>query len=114
MTDSILNSIKKLLGILPDDTEFDQDIIIHINSVFMILNQLGVGTTDVFEINDAKTEWASFVAEENTLSLLKSYMYAKVRLMFDPPQTAMLVSAIERLINEYEYRLLVQVDQLNN
>lgn len=108
--ESILDSIKKMLGIGPDYTHFDTDIIIHINSVFMVLNQLGVGPSDPFVITNADQIWSDFLEEKTTVELCKSYMYLKVRLIFDPPTTGVLHEAMERQIKEFEWRLNVQVD----
>jgi len=112
MVASILNTVKKMLGILSEDTTFDPDVIAHINSVFMILHQMGVGTEEVFQIDSDDNSWSEFVTEENTLAAVKTYMYLKVRLAFDPPQTAGLMSSFERQIQELEYRLFVQVEEL--
>jgi len=111
MTDSILTSIKESLGISATDTTFDPVIINHINSVLMILNQLGVGPTSVFTITDSTAVWTDFLAggEIDTYALVKSYMALRVGLLFDPPTSGFLVSAIERSITEMEVRLGYQV-----
>ena len=108
--DNILSSIKKLLGIPTEETAFDSDIIMHINSVFMILNQLGIGPTDGFTISDDYALWSDFIPEGQNLELVKSYMYMKVRLMFDPPSSSAVLSAMEKSINEFEWRLNVQAE----
>lgn len=108
--DSILISIKKLLGISEDYTHFDTDLIIHINSVFSILNQLGVGPEKGFSITDEYAIWDDFVSNNNRLELIKSYVYLKVRLMFDPPTSSALTDAINRQISELEWRINVTVD----
>lgn len=109
--DSILLSIKKMLGICDDYNAFDQDIIIHINSVFMILNQLGVGPVgQCFMITGESESWEDFLKDNQKIELVKSYMYLKVRLIFDPPSTGVLHEAMERQISEFEWRLSVQVD----
>lgn len=109
--DSILNDIKKMLGIDKDFRAFDTDLVIHINSVFLILNQLGVGDNKIFTIQGDEETWSDFFngSEENP-ALTKSYMYLKVRLLFDPPSTGVLHEAMERQIQEFEWRLNVQVD----
>jgi hypothetical protein len=109
MTDSILNTIKQMLGLLSDDTAFDTDIIVNINSVFMTLHQLGVGTATVFSISDATALWATFLTDPEMYSAVKTYMFLKVRLLFDPPSSSYHLSAIERQIAEFEWRLVVQV-----
>ena len=106
--DNILSSIKKLLGIPTEETAFDSDIIMHINSVFMILNQLGIGPTDGFTISDDYALWSDFIPDGQNLELVKSYMYMKVRLMFDPPSSSAVLSAMEKSISEFEWRLNVQ------
>lgn len=108
--DNILSSIKKLLGIPTEETAFDSDIIMHINSVFMILNQLGIGPTDGFTISDDYALWSDFIPDGQNLELIKSYMYMKVRLMFDPPSSSAVLSAMEKSISEFEWRLNVQAE----
>lgn len=105
---SILLSVKKALGIPPEETGFDADILLHLNSIFAELNQLGVGPEDAFEVSDADTSWTEFTTD-NSLSMVKSYVYLEVRLMFDPP-TASLLAALERKRDEYEWRLNVAGD----
>lgn len=107
--ESILTSIKKLLG--PDEVydHFDPDIIIHINSVLMILTQLGVGPDEGFYICDKNAVWTDFVPEKN-VEAIKTYVYLKVRLIFDPPQSSALIAAIEKQITELEWRINVMVE----
>lgn len=108
--DSILSSIKKLLGIPIEQTNFDNDIIMHINSTFMILNQMGVGPTEGFSITDDYSLWSDFVPEGQYLELVKSYVYMKVKLLFDPPLSSSVLSSMEKLISEFEWRLNVQAE----
>lgn len=104
--ESILTSIKKLLGISEEYTQFDTDIIIHINSVFMALNQLGVGPSEGFYIEDALTEWTDYISDPAKLQAVKTYMYLKVRLLFDPSSLGSATLAVyERQIMELEWRL---------
>ena len=110
IVDSILISIKKLLGIDENYEAFDQDIIMHINSVFSILTQLGVGPKDGFSIAGNTETWSEFIDDASNLEMVKSYIYLKVRLMFDPPSAAALIDSMNRMINEYEWRLNVAVD----
>lgn len=110
MDSSILTSIKKLLGIAEEDTSFDQDIIMHINSVFAILAQLGVGSSDGFSIEDDGAVWSDFLGSAANLELVKSYVYMKVRLMFDPPTSGIVTEAINKSISELEWRINVTVD----
>lgn len=108
--ESILTSIKKMLGITEEYEHFDADIIMHINSVFMILNQLGVGPTEGFSIKGKDEVWTDFISEESKLELIKSYMYLKVKLLFDPPLGSAVIEVINRQISEFEWRLNVAVD----
>jgi len=107
---SILDSIKKLLGIEPNDICFDDEIIININSVFTILAQLGVGPATGFTISDSSSVWSDFIGERIDLELIKTYVYMRVRLMFDPPQNSFLVDSIKKQCEEFEWRLNVQSD----
>ena len=111
--ESILNSIKKLLGIAEDYDHFDSDIIMHINSVFATLTQLGVGPEDGFSINDESEKWEDFLPEERMLHSVKSYMYMKVKLMFDPPLSSAVIECTKEQIKELEWRLQVAVDSTN-
>lgn len=113
MNDSILLTIKKLLGIDKNYNVFDSDIVIHINSVFMILCQLGVGPDKPFSIEGESETWSQFSPDTSLYQLVKSYIYLKVRLIFDPPSTGVLHQAVERQISEFEWRLNVQGEELN-
>lgn len=108
--DSILTSIKKLLGITEEYTNFDSDIIMHINSVFMILNQLGVGPANGFRIEDNTATWDEYITEEDNLDAVKSYIHLKVKLLFDPPLSAAVMEATKQMINELEWRLNVETE----
>nr|DAQ20081.1 MAG TPA: hypothetical protein [Caudoviricetes sp.] len=107
---SILTSIKKLLGIAEEYTHFDSDIIMHINSVFMILSQLGVGPDGGFHIEDDTTEWTEYLQDTSLLNTVKSYMYLKVKLLFDPPISSAAIDSMNRIISEFEWRISVSVD----
>ena len=110
MDDSILDSIKKILGMPPDYDAFDTDLVIHINSVFGILAQLGVGPAGGFSISDNTTLWKSYLGDLKDLEMVKSYIALKVRLVFDPPTIGAVMDAMKEQIREYEWRLNVQVD----
>ena len=112
--DSILVSIKKLLGIAADYTHFDPDIIMHINSAFSILTQLGVGPPEGFRIEDNTKTWNDFIGDTTRIDAVKSYIYLKVGLMFDPPTSSAVLSAKERQISELEWRLNVAAEQESN
>lgn len=106
---SILDSIKKLLGINADVVVFDQEIIIHINSVFSELSQLGVGPTEGYMITDASNVWSEFCREDfPLLNNVKTYIYLKVKLLFDPPTTSPLIEAINQQIKEIGWRMYIQ------
>lgn len=105
--ESILDSIKKLLGISDEEHHFDSDIAMHINSVFAILNQLGVGKGTSFSILDNTAVWDDFIEEDTDFNNVKTYMYLKVKLLFDPPLNSSVMSAMERQISELEWRLNV-------
>ena len=109
MDDSILQTIKKLLGIANDYEVFDQDIIIHINTVFMRLNQLGVGPTYFIESNNES--WNDYLPQNGDLQSVKTYIYLKVRLLFDPPATSFAINAVESQISELEWLLNVQAEK---
>lgn len=110
--ESILTSIKKLLGIAEDYTHFDVDLIMHINSVFAVLRQLGVGPSEGFRITDSGQTWNSFTDNELAIESVKSYVYLKVRLMFDPPTTTSIMEANKELISELEWRLTVAAEEV--
>lgn len=110
MSDSILNSIKKLLGIGEDYKHFDADIIMHINMAFMVLYQLGVGTPYPFSIEDEQPRWSDFLGDSLDLNGVKTYIYLKVKLVFDPPQSSAVMEAIKQNIAELEWRLNATVD----
>lgn len=113
MSDSILISIKKLLGIDSEYRAFDQDVLFAINSSFTILNQLGVGPDRSYRITGDGETWSDFFADKEFIDLAKDYIYLRVRLLFDPPSTGVLHEAIERQISEFEWRLMVQADWNN-
>lgn len=103
--ESILTSIKKLLGISEEYEHFDNDLIMHINSVFLVLNQLGVGPKECFVIEDDTAEWTDFIEDPTQLQAVKSYMYLKVQLLFDPPLSSAVMESKNRMISEFEWRL---------
>ena len=106
--DSILTSIKKLLGITEDYENFDADIIMHINSVFMTLRQIGVGPEEGFFIEDKSATWTDFMGDETKIESVKTYLYMKVRLLFDPPLSSTVIECMNRSISEFEWRLILE------
>ena len=107
MDDSILNNVKKILGIAPDYDAFDTDIIIHINAVFSTLNQLGLGPAEGFMIEDDGAVWEDFLLGDPRLNAVKTYVYLRVRVLFDPPTTGFVLTALQEQIKELEWRLNV-------
>lgn len=106
--DSILNSIKKMLGIVPEYTVFDTDLIIHINAVFSVLNQLGLGPDEGFSITDDTDTWDDYLDDESIdVQEVKSYIYLKVKKVFDPPSSSNAMQAMNDLISEFEWRINV-------
>ena len=110
MERSILRTIRKMIGPSMDYDVFDLDLIVHINSAFMTLHQLGVGTKDCFRITGEEETWDDFFGDKDNLEAVISYVYMKVKLAFDPPSTGPLVESYRKMINELEWRLNVMVD----
>lgn len=110
MEESILLSIKKLLGPSGDYDHFDPDIIIHINTYLMALTQMGVGPAKGFRIEDDSATWADFLPNEYNLEAVKTYLYTKVKLIFDPPLSSSVAQALEKVAAECEWRISVTVD----
>ena len=108
--ESILTSIKLLLGITEDYEAFDQQILAHINSVFMILTQLGVGPPEGFMITSKVDTRDEFISDEKKMQIVKSYMYLKVKMLFDPPSSSSVIDSTNRMINEFEWRLNSQAE----
>lgn len=108
MSNSILTSTKKVLGLAEDYTAFDEDVIIYINGVFSTLNQLGIGPDAGFMIENADAEWSDFLGDDLRLNNIKTYIYLRVRMLFDPPSTSFLIAAMEKQIEELEWRINVQ------
>lgn len=106
--DSILTSIKKMLGITEEYTHFDPELIIYINSALMILTQLGVGPENGYVVEDAEDRWSDFIVNKQDLQRMRaieSYVYMRVKLVFDPPPSSATVQAMENQIRELEFRL---------
>lgn len=103
--ESILTSVKKMLGLPKEYEHFDEDIIMHINSVFMVLQQLGVGPAEGFYIEDETATWADFLGDPTKMQMVKSYMNLKVKLIFDPPASSAVMEAMKNMIAESEWRL---------
>lgn len=110
MNESILTSIKKLLGLAEEYDNFDSDITMHINSVLMVLNQLGIGPSEGFRIEDSSAEWGDFIGDSKKLEAIKSYIHLKVKLLFDPPISSAVMEATKQMISELEWRLVLQAE----
>lgn len=108
--ESILTSIKKMLGITAEYTHFDPDIIMHINSVLAVLNQLGVGPSGGFRIEDDTSTWDELIQDDVKLESVKTYIHLRVKLLFDPPNNSAVIEAMTRTINELEWRLNVTAE----
>lgn len=106
MEQSILNSTKKILGVDEQYEVFDLDIMTHLNAAFGTLTQLGLGPEEGFMIEDATAEWSEYTPLSGPqLNMIKTYVYLKVRMLFDPPGTSFLLSAMNDQVKEYEWRL---------
>ena len=111
MTDSIFSSVKKVVGLLGDDGSFDEDILLHINSVVSTLRQLGLSIPADFYVRDDVQTWQNLLGEYRDLDLVKSYMTMKVRIMFDPPASSFGLKSMEEMVKEHEWRINVLTDQ---
>jgi len=105
--DSILTSIKKMHGISEDYTQFDTDLIMYINSILSVLTQIGVGPASGFSISDSSALWSDWLGTDNAYNGVITYVYLRVRLLFDPPSSSSVIKAYDSMIHELEFRLLV-------
>ena len=106
---SILDTIKEMLGVNLDETAFDTMIVANINTVFLSLYQIGVGPTSVFSIISNEQQWAEFFGDATDLEAVKTYVYLKVKLVFDPPDKQTVMEANKRTVEELEFRFIVQM-----
>ena len=106
--DSILTTIKKLLGLAEDDISFDTDIIIGINTAFSTLTQIGVGRTSGFSIQDKSETRTDFLLDAPDLESVKSYVHLKAKLLFDPPANSAMIDSMNNILDELTFRLYVQ------
>lgn len=111
MEESILTGVKKILGLDADYIAFDHDVITHINSALSSLNQLDIGPADGLTIADDSVVWGALGIPNNQLGMVRSYIYLKVRMLFDPPTTSFHIEAMNKQIEEYEWRLCVFRDE---
>ena len=105
MEQSILKSTKKILGLADDYTAFDSDVITHINTAFSTVNQLGVGPTGGFTIEDNADVWDDIGLPQNQENMIKTYIFLKVKMLFDPPTTSFTIDAMNDQLKELEWRL---------
>lgn len=108
--DSILTSVKRILGITEEYEHFDLELIMHINTVFTILTQMGVGVENGFKIKDKSQTWSEFTQDDSKIEDVKTYVALKVKLIFDPPASSSAMDAVNRTISELEWRLYVASD----
>lgn len=115
MDDSVLNSVKKNLGIPIDYNVFDTDVIMHINLAFSTLRQLGIGKDKTIRINNSEDEWTKlFEQYDSCLDFIKDYTYLKVRTLFDPPTTSFVLDALNNNIKEIEWRIQLQLECIDD
>lgn len=108
---SILLTVKKALGVDADCSDFDTDILIHLNSVLAVLQQLGVGPEDGYYIEDETPSWEDYLGESHAyVAMVKSYIIAKVRLLFDPPVSSAVMESLNRICSEFEWRANVAAE----
>lgn len=110
MEESILLTIKKMIGPSIDYPAFETDLIVHINTALMVLNQIGIGPVEGFQITGEDETWHDLIGDAKNLDAVKTYIYLRVRMAFDPPTTGATTDAFKEMIKEYEWRLNVQVD----
>lgn len=108
--ESIITTIKQMLGIAEDDTSFDNELIVHINSAISALTQLGVGPVEGFRITGSTEEWSDLIGARQDIDNVKSAIYYRVRLAFDPPQNSFLVDSLKKQSDEVEWRIEVAID----
>ena len=114
MEDSILMTIRKLVCGDPYADYFDTDLLIHINSCFSILTQLGVGPAEGFVVTDETQGWSNYMSDNKELNMVRTYVTLKVKTIFDPPLTSSVLEAMNKQIAELEWRLNVAVDPVKN
>ena len=112
--DSILLTVKRMLSLTPENTDFDEDILLHINSVLSILQQLDVGPENGYFVSNAEATWGDYLGDDYAhINLVKSYMGAKVRMLFDPPVSSAVMDSLNRVCSEFEWRANVAAENKN-
>lgn len=109
-SDKILSSVKATLGICEDDDSFDVEIVLHINTVLSNLTQIGVGPEEGFSVIDGSEPWSDFIEDSKTLQNVKSYVFLKVKTLFDPPASSIIMDAYKEQMKELEFRMFVTTD----
>lgn len=112
MEQSIVNSIKNVLGLASDYTAFDESVLMFANTAFSTLTQLGVGPV-VFQVTDDSLEWSEFSDDDTLLGLVKTYVLLRVKMLFDPPTTGYLVTSAKEQLEQLEWRINVYREELN-
>ena len=112
MNESILTTIKKLVGIDETYTQFDADLVIHINSALIVLFQLGVGPSDGFSITGKKETWSEYTDDETLYEMIKTYVYLYVKNIFDPPSSSSVLDSYNKMMTQLEWRIAVMTDHL--
>lgn len=112
-TDSILNTVKQALGVGTDYNPFDPELIMYINGVFSTLHQLGVGPLEPYSIESSENKWSEFMESNKAIQSVKTYVYSKVRLIFDPPTTSFGIKSFEDICKELEWRLRAQAEEVS-
>lgn len=110
MTDSILQTIKQMLGLDPDCDDFNTDVIVFINDALFTLGQLGIGSKDFYSIDGDEQTWSEFLEDVKNYEAVKKYVYLKTRLGFDPPSSSFVIQSIEKQIAETEWRLMIEAE----
>lgn len=108
--DSILDSVKSYCGLLPEDESFDSDILMAINAVMVVLTQLGVGPSTSFVVEDSGQTWSDLLGDD-PIGGVREYVNMRVRMLFDPPQSGQVKQALDDQIDEFEWRILAEVDK---
>ena len=112
--DSILTSVKKVLGIVEEYEHFDNDLIMFVNSVFAVLFQLGINESKYFSIKDPKAKWNDYLPDSPLLEYIKSYVTLRVRILFDPPTNSVLMEAINKNLDELLWRIHMTINEENS
>lgn len=110
MDESILNSLKNMLGILPEDMDFDNELISHTNAFISNLTDIKIGPEEGFAIEDANAIWSDFVSNVSDMSAAREYLYSSIRLVFDPPSNSFVVTSLEKAKDEAYWRLYMRAD----